>query len=298
MRAGRRSFALAALGLSPLACAVYDNQPQGAAGNGPSGDAGFSGSAGSKPNTSQGASPGVVGSASGSPSMGGNAGETTSGTGGSDIPLSGGEGGDSTGGAVNGGMPNAGSPAAGGKAGAGGHGGVSGSAGATGSAGKAGGGAAGSSGNAGTGGMAGGPLCSDHPLSLRTTWVATASDFASPSGIPANLLDNKTTRWTTGKPQAGDEWLQIDFGVTVTLNSVNLQQGSDTNDYPRMYSAIVSDTPNDLSGTVRASGSGLPGVSTPILLPALASGRYLLIKQSGSSLSWWSANEIEVSCAD
>jgi hypothetical protein len=53
-----------------------------------------------------------------------------------------------------------------------------------------------------------------------------------------------------------------------------------------------------LTGTVQLSGSGVSGVSTAILLPALASGQYLLIKQSGSSLSWWSAEEIEVGCTE
>ena len=60
--------------------------------------------------------------------------------------------------------------------------------------------------------------------------------------MPANLLDGKITRWSTGKAQSGDEWLQLDFGATVTINHVNLQQGDDTNDYPRTYSVIVSNT--------------------------------------------------------
>jgi hypothetical protein len=33
-------------------------------------------------------------------------------------------------------------------------------------------------------------------------------------------------------------------------------------------------------------------------LPSLASGRYLLIKQLGTSLSWWSVQEVEISCAE
>jgi hypothetical protein len=115
----------------------------------------------------------------------------------------------------------------------------------------------------------------------------------------SNLTDNKVTRWSTSKPQAGDEWLQIDFGVTVTITHINLQQALENdNDYPRQYAVIVSDVPNNLGGAVRVSGTGKTGVATAINLPALASGRYLLIKQLGTSLSWWSAEEIEVSCDD
>lgn len=106
-------------------------------------------------------------------------------------------------------------------------------------------------------------------------------------------------RWATGKAQSGDEWLQIDFGATVNLRSVNLQQGTTySNDYPRSYAVVVSNTDKDLNGTVRASGVGTSGVTTTITMSKFYSGRYLLIKQLGSSLSWWSVVEIEVSCSD
>jgi hypothetical protein len=39
-------------------------------------------------------------------------------------------------------------------------------------------------------------------------------------------------------------------------------------------------------------------VTTTIVLPGTFAGRYLLVKQLGSSLSWWSVEEIEVSCFD
>ncbi len=141
------------------------------------------------------------------------------------------------------------------------------------------------------------PECEDHPITARSSWVPSASHSDS-AGLPPNLLDGKITRWSTGKAQAGDEWLQIDFGASVTLNHVNLQQGDYTNDYPRTYSVIVSNTAKNLAGSVAATGSGKSGASTAILLPALATGRYLLLKQTGSSLSWWSVEEIEVSCSD
>jgi hypothetical protein len=157
----------------------------------------------------------------------------------------------------------------------------------------------GGGGNGGTGGKMNGPLCSDHPITALATWIPTASDQGVAKDLITNLTDGKVTRWSTSKPQAGDEWLQIDFGVAVTLTHVNLQQAQENaNDYPRQFAVIVSDTPNNLAGTVRVSGAGVPGVATSINLPGLATGRYLLIKQLGTSLSWWSAEEIEVSCVD
>lgn len=49
---------------------------------------------------------------------------------------------------------------------------------------------------------------------------------------------------------------------------------------------------------VLLSGSGTSGVSSAFSLPAVATGQYLLIHQLSTSLSWWSAVEIEISCVD
>jgi len=142
-----------------------------------------------------------------------------------------------------------------------------------------------------------GPLCSEHALTAKSTWVVSASSQNS-GDPPSNITDNTSSRWSTGKPQSGNEWLQVDFRQTVNIRRVNLQQGSYSNDYPRMYSLYVSDTDTDLTGTALASGVGTAGVTTTIELPKTSSGRYLLIRQLGTSLSWWSVEEIEMSCFD
>jgi len=93
--------------------------------------------------------------------------------------------------------------------------------------------------------------------------------------------------------------LQIDFGAVVNMRRINLQQGTDSaNDYPRSYAVYVSNSALDSSGPLRASGTGTSGVTTTILLSSIASGRYLYIKQLGTSLSWWSVAELEVTCSD
>ena len=151
------------------------------------------------------------------------------------------------------------------------------------------------------GGDAGAPgspgLCELYPIPARKTWVPTASSHG-PNDPVTGLTDNTAARWSSGKPQSGDEWLQIDFGETVSIRSVNLQQGSDPNDYPRSYSITVSDTKNDLTGPAVFSGQGETGVSTTTVLSQPHAGQYLLIKQLGTSLSWWSVDEIEVGCID
>lgn len=219
-------------------------------------------------------------------SGGGDGGVHAGGVGGSSYGGALGTGGSNGGAGAGGSMSNAGSVGAAGTANVGG---------ATGN-----GGVAGNSGAAGNGGAAGAPsqTCALHPLTPRSSWLATASDDSGGKTPASAVLDGKTTRWTTGKPQAGDEWLQIDFGASVNFNHVNLQQGPDSNDYPRTYALIVSEMPNDLNASPNVSGMGKSGVSTAVALSQFASGRYLLIKQLGNSLSWWSAQEIEVSCAE
>lgn len=95
------------------------------------------------------------------------------------------------------------------------------------------------------GGSAGAPSvlsCADHPFSVKTSWLATAShQSTTPRNLPSALVDGTNARWSSGKAQSGDEWIQIDFGSTVSLRSINLQQGSDTNDYPRSYAVIISE---------------------------------------------------------
>jgi hypothetical protein len=288
----------------PFACAVYNDDMLGLGLGGSApldnsvGGAG-AGASGKGGDSNTGKTGGTSAAQAGSAPTAGTASETLAGSGGSgNMPASGGDGstdgGEASGGASGGNGGSGGSSGSG--AGSGGKGGAGGgNGGAPTTAGTS--GTAGNSGSAGGGGGPSIPKCSDHPLTARASWTATASHPTS-GDMPANLLDGKITRWSTGKAQSGDEWLQIDFGATVTINHVNLQQGDDTNDYPRTYSVIVSNTAKDLGGTARGTGSGKSGVSTAILLPALATGRYLLIKQTATSLSWWSAEEIEISCSD
>ncbi len=171
-----------------------------------------------------------------------------------------------------------------------------------GSAGSGLGGSTGTGGDLASAGQAGAvsePLCADHPITQKSTWIPTGSSAQDISPV-SNTTDNSPARWSTGKPQSGNEWLRVDFGATVSLRTLNLQQSSnsDSNDYPRMYAVYLSDTDQDTTASPYATGVGTNGVSTGIELPKVVTGRYLLIKQLGASLSWWSVDELEVSCTD
>jgi hypothetical protein len=149
----------------------------------------------------------------------------------------------------------------------------------------------------GAGGAPTEPRCADLPISKRSSWKAYASHAAADAPV-ANLVDGTVSRWTTAKAQTGNEWFKVDFGREVTLSQVNLQQGQNSNDYPRSYRVYVSSAEIVDNTPVLASGSGQSGVSTTVKLAKLATGRYLMVKQVGTSLSWWSAEELEVSCVD
>lgn len=175
------------------------------------------------------------------------------------------------------------------------------------------GGAAGGAGKAGAGGTAGSAptvTCAEHPLSSKPTWIATASSFSQGTGMetdglfnpPMHMTDgNFGERWSSGKPQAGDEWIQIDFGVVVNLSNVTLNVGNDTGDYPRKYSLRVSNENEDFVAPVRASGDGMPG-NTVIILVRPVTGRYLTVRQTGANpvgtTSWWTIAEVLVTCTE
>lgn len=161
--------------------------------------------------------------------------------------------------------------------------------------------AAGSSGgappsDAGTGGAEPVPTC-DLPITKPELWKATSWPIYG-QDPPAGLIDGTSRRWTTGKPQKGDEWLQIDFGATVSLSRVILQQGGTRNDFPRGYRVVVSDIPQNLTGEPIKVGFGEADVSTIIKFPRIVNGRYLLIQQTVLTRleTWWSADEIEFEC--
>lgn len=286
-------------GTVAVGCTVYDSQlvtTDGLIGAGADSSGGSTTSAGS-------AGTGNDAAGKASANTGGtlaHAGESSSG--GTDVttPGDGGEG--NEGGEASSGT--GGSATTGGNAGAGGGATTGGNAGAGGSGGAA--GASGSGGSAGSAGGASVVKCADHPLPLKTTWVATASSSSVGNGTeadglynpPAHMLDGSyTERWSSGHAQAGDEWIQIDLGAISTITDLTLNPGNDAGDYPRSYAVRVSNKSEDFAAAIKISGTGMPG-TTFVHFNTPAVGRYITVRQTGIEGPWWTIAEVLVGCTD
>ena len=124
----------------------------------------------------------------------------------------------------------------------------------------------------------------------RTGWVVTASN---PTGTAAIKDGDLGTRWTTSAAQSNGQYIQVDFGATMTFNNIVLDNQKNTSsetDYPRGYSVSVSS--NGSTWQVVATGQG-DFKATNINFPA-ATGRYVRVTQTGTSGSWWSIGEMSV----
>lgn len=275
------------LGVALLACATGENQDPEPLGLGSAGSGASSASAGAGANAGASTSGGAAtgGSSSAAASTGGtfSFSGTFSLSGSSSFGGSGfGTAGSSTGGAAQAGAAGTAgtSSGAGGKASGGVGGKASGGAGGTASAGAGGGGNA---------------VCTTLPA--KSTWKGSASqsDAAYP---PAKAFDGDDgTRFSTGTKQVGGEWLQIDFGQTVSVDEITLFTNND--DYFRHYELRLSSTSQDFAAPVIKSADGVTGSIVVPVSPA-KDGRYLTIRQTGADtdgdIAWWSLHEVSIAC--
>jgi hypothetical protein len=112
------------------------------------------------------------------------------------------------------------------------------------------------------------------------------------------------TRWLTGRPQNGDEWITIAFDRRRDVSRIELQTASRSfGDYPREL--LVEGTGEDGARSVldqgpmlvpfgRALAEGGPQPAIVISLPANRT-RTLTIRQTGRTRRWfWSVHELAV----
>ena len=141
-------------------------------------------------------------------------------------------------------------------------------------------------------------------LPPRKTWRAFANPMRSEEHAqPQNAIDDDVnTRYTTGRPMLGNEWLLIDFGRPVSFTGILLDQGRD---YGREITVYTTDSAEPPSTNLTSWGQAL---GRPIHPPArerrLASirvatafprtvSRYLVIIQTGKDANaWWSVREV------
>ena len=125
----------------------------------------------------------------------------------------------------------------------------------------------------------------------RTGWVASASG-SDANSQPSNSIDGDIgTRWSTGADQTPGQWFQVDMGTTNLCNTIVMDCGNSTTDYPRGYLVYVS-----LDGTNWGSpvATGTGTVVTRVTF-ATQPARFIRVTQTGSSGSyWWSIAEFNV----
>ena len=193
--------------------------------------------------------------------------------------------------------------------GGGGAGGTTAGGGGSGGAGGAGGkaGAGGTGGKAGAGGTGGTPngTCAQNPITAKNTWMATAvpevtsacpdvSDYCAPAERAIDSMPS--TRFSTGQAREGDEFLQIDFGDSVTVSRVVISTAAGSGDYTLGYEIRMADTEGAVAGSaVIIAGDGMQGTTT-INFPSPKTGQFLRIDQTKAMSGWWSVTEVDVSC--
>jgi hypothetical protein len=131
-------------------------------------------------------------------------------------------------------------------------------------------------------------------------WIT--SNFMAPGSPPYFAVDGiPTTQFQTGGPQAGDEFIQIDFHGPITFSGMTLDYSMSAGDYPRGYKVYVSNNPTPVEADVVAAAGGLdaglaaPGAALDISFAAPATGRYVRLMQTGSvAVPWWSIPELSL----
>ena len=110
------------------------------------------------------------------------------------------------------------------------------------------------------------------------------------------------TRWLTGRPQAGDEWIRIVFDRPRDVSRIELQTASRSfGDYPREL-AVDSRGEDGVDQTMfqspmlvpfgRALAAGGPQAAIVVSLPSNRT-RTLTIRQTGRTRRWfWSVHEL------
>jgi len=119
-------------------------------------------------------------------------------------------------------------------------------------------------------------------------------------------IDGSTsTRFSTGTAMAPGQYLQVDLGACYVINQIIMDSGSSSGDYARSYEITMADIYGYWTSWNKWTGD--PDWSPVIITRGLSnntggeeitqayqSGRYLKIKQTGSSGSWWSIHDLQL----
>jgi hypothetical protein len=94
----------------------------------------------------------------------------------------------------------------------------------------------------------------------RSMWTATASVRGDNSGPPGAIDGDLTTRWDSAHVQNGTDWFQVDFGGSVQLTSITLNNTETfPGDYPGAYEIRGSVDGVSFDGAPFVGGAGTNG---------------------------------------
>jgi len=123
----------------------------------------------------------------------------------------------------------------------------------------------------------------------RSHWIVSASNTsANARDAIGHAIDGDiTTRWSSGRAQAGNEFFKVDMGSVGCISQVRIV--SSGTDFAAAYNVSVST--DDVTYIRVAKGIGT-NVLAITFRPRLA--RFVRIDQVGTSASWWSIDELAI----
>jgi hypothetical protein len=132
----------------------------------------------------------------------------------------------------------------------------------------------------------------------RSMWTATASVRGDNIGPPGAVDGDLTTRWDSAHVQNGTDWFQVDFGGSVQLTSITLNNTETfPGDYPGAYEIRGSVDGVSFDGAPFVGGAGANGSTVVNFAPRAV--RAVRVAQVGTanSRSWWGIGEFQTACA-
>jgi hypothetical protein len=132
-----------------------------------------------------------------------------------------------------------------------------------------------------------------EPTPLPTAgWVASAFTSLSMHDPSLAIDGAPTTRWTSGIPQAADQWFEVDMRQPHTFREIAVDAGNAT-DYMRGYQIFAS-MDGTTWGTFISSGTGAAQVVTADFAPVSARYIRIVLTANVPTTRWWSIAELSV----
>lgn len=135
-------------------------------------------------------------------------------------------------------------------------------------------------------------MLQEEGLASRTGWKATAFNDETGTRIAKNAIDgNVVSRWSTEGTQQAGQWFMVDFGKTLTFNTVILDTSSSSGDGPGGYKVEVL---SDNNWHTVAEGKNGSAVSFITFDEVSATAVRVTQTISGLKSGYWSIHEFYV----